>query len=57
VLEFVFADETGQDAVRQAPVVLAALDAAPDPVSGVLVHRTGAAGAAPAGRAVPDRGR
>jgi hypothetical protein len=38
VLEFVFADEQRRDAFRAAPVVRAALDAAPDPVNGVLVH-------------------
>ncbi|MGY1622199.1 hypothetical protein ACI789_08395 [Geodermatophilus sp. SYSU D00965] len=47
VLEFVFADERRRDAFRSAPVVRAALDAAPDPVSGVLVypHRGGGSGA------------
>jgi hypothetical protein len=46
VLEFAFADERLRDAFRQAPVVLAALDAAPDPVNGVLTypHRGGGAG-------------
>ncbi len=46
VLEFVFADERQRDTFRQAPVVLAALDAAPDPVNGVLVypHRGGGSG-------------
>jgi len=46
VLEFTFADERRRDAFRQAPVLLAALDAAPDPVNGVLVypHRGGGAG-------------
>lgn len=46
VLEFTFDDERRRDAFRQAPVVLAALDAAPDPVNGVLVypHRGGGSG-------------
>jgi hypothetical protein len=46
VLEFAFADERLRDAFRQAPVVLAALDAAPDPVNGVLTypHRGGGSG-------------
>jgi hypothetical protein len=47
VLEFTFADERLRDAFRSAPIVLAALDAVPDPVNGVLVypHRGGGAGA------------
>jgi hypothetical protein len=47
VLEFVFADERDRDAFRHLPVVGAALDAAPDPVNGVLVypHRGGGSGA------------
>ncbi|TQN37602.1 hypothetical protein FHU33_4262 [Blastococcus colisei] len=46
VLEFTFDDEPRRDAFREAPVLLAALDAAPDPVNGVLVypHRGGGAG-------------
>ncbi len=46
VLEFAFADERQRDAFRQAPVILAALDAAPDPLNGVLVypHRGGGSG-------------
>jgi len=46
VLEFTFDDERRRDSFRQAPVLLAALDAAPDPVNGVLVypHRGGGAG-------------
>jgi hypothetical protein len=46
VLEVVFADEARRDAFRTAAVVRAALDAAPDPVSGVLVypHRGGGSG-------------
>jgi hypothetical protein len=45
VLEFVFADERRRDAFRQAPLLRAALDAAPDPM-GVVVypHRGGGAG-------------
>jgi hypothetical protein len=46
VLEFAFADERQRDAFRQTPVLLAALDAVPDPVNGVLVypHRGGGSG-------------
>lgn len=46
VLEFTFDDERRRDAFRQVPVVLAALDAAPDPLTGVLVypHRGGGDG-------------
>ena len=46
VLEFTFDDERRRDAFRQTPVLLAALDAAPDPVNGVLVypHRGGGSG-------------
>ena len=47
VLEFVFAEERACDAFRQLPVLRAALDAAPDPVNGVLIypHRGGGSGA------------
>ncbi len=46
VLEFVFDDERRRDAFREAPVLLAALDAAPDPVHGIAVypHRGGGSG-------------
>ena len=46
VLEFVFAEEQRRDVFREAPVLRAALDAVPDPVSGVLVypHRGGGTG-------------
>ena len=46
VLEFTFDDERRRDAFREAPVLLAALDATPDPVRGVLVypHRGGGDG-------------
>ena len=46
VLEFAFTDEQRRDLFRQAPVLLAALDAVPDPVNGVLVypHRGGGSG-------------
>ena len=43
VLEFTFADERRRDAFRQAPVLLAALDAAPDRVL-VYPHRGGGDG-------------
>ncbi|WP_324275987.1 hypothetical protein [Blastococcus brunescens] len=38
VLEFTFDDDRRRDAFREVPVLLAALDAAPDPVNGVLVY-------------------
>jgi hypothetical protein len=46
VLEFAFDEEQRRDLFRQAPVLLAALDAVPDPVNGVLVypHRGGGSG-------------
>jgi hypothetical protein len=46
VLEFAFAEEEQREAFRVLPVVLAALDAVPDPVNGVLVypHRGGGDG-------------
>ena len=46
VLEVVFPEEEQREAFRHAPAVVAALDAAPDPVNGVLVypHRGGGAG-------------
>jgi hypothetical protein len=47
VLEVCFADEQRRDAFRDSPLLRAALDAVPDPVSGVLVypHRGGGTGA------------
>jgi hypothetical protein len=46
VLEFCFGDEQARDRLRSSPVLNAALDAAPDPVNGVLVypHRGGGTG-------------
>ena len=46
VLEFVFDDELARDRFRQHVALLAALDAAPDAVKGVLVypHRGGGSG-------------
>ncbi|MCV2488744.1 hypothetical protein OF117_05160 [Geodermatophilus sp. YIM 151500] len=46
VLEFCFADERARDGFREAAALRAALDAAPDPVAGVLVypHRGGGSG-------------
>jgi hypothetical protein len=46
VLEFCFAEEHLRDAFRDSPLLRAALDAVPDPVSGVLVypHRGGGTG-------------
>ena len=57
VLEFTFADERLRDSFRQAPVLLAALDAAPDPVNGVLVypHRGGGSGSRQPRRPRPVR--
>jgi hypothetical protein len=47
VLEFAFDDEVARDRFRKHAAVMAALDATPDPVNGVLVypHRGGGAGA------------
>lgn len=47
VVEFTFDDEEARDRFRVHPTLLAALDAAPDPVSGAVVypHRGGGAGA------------
>jgi hypothetical protein len=58
VLEFTFDDERRRDAFRQAPVLLAALDAAPDPVNGVLVypHRGGGSGSRQPRRSKPVLG-
>lgn len=39
VFEVVFADEETWEAFRRHPTVQAALDAVPDPVNGLLVHR------------------
>jgi len=46
VLEFAFDDERRRDAFRQSTVLLAALDAVPDPVHGLAVypHRGGGSG-------------
>src|SRR5437870_4147982 len=46
VLELEFDDETAFERFRNAPVVQAALDAVPDPVSGLIVYkgRGGSAG-------------
>jgi hypothetical protein len=49
VLELCFPDEARWEAFRALPGVVAALDAAPDPVNGVLVYR-GRGGGAGAGR-------
>ena len=49
VLEVCFPDEARWEAFRSLPGVRAALDAAPDPVNGVLVYR-GRGGGAGAGR-------
>jgi len=54
VLEVAFSDEQQWAAFRALPSVRAALDAVPDPVNGLLVHR-GRGGAA--GRRVPRRPR
>jgi hypothetical protein len=57
VLEFAFRVEHLRDGFRQAPVLLAALDAAPDPVNGVLVypHRGGGSGSRQPRRPRPVR--
>src|SRR5215469_2625710 len=49
VFEVCFPDEAKWEAFRALPGVVAALDAAPDPVNGVLVYR-GRGGGAGAGR-------
>jgi hypothetical protein len=48
VLELAFEDEERRDAFRNLPAVIAALDAVPDPVNGLLVYpgRGGGSGAA-----------
>jgi hypothetical protein len=58
VVEFTFAEEQRRDAFHRSPVLVAALDAAPDPVDGVLVypHRGGGAGARLPRRPLPVRG-
>ncbi|MGY2065062.1 hypothetical protein [Blastococcus sp. SYSU DS0619] len=58
VLEFVFDEESRRDAFRDSPAVRAALDAAPDPVNGVLVypHRGGGSGSRQPRRPRPLRG-
>jgi hypothetical protein len=47
VFEFAFGDETVRDRFRESAAVRAALDAAPNPLTGVLVypHRGGGSGA------------
>lgn len=54
VFEVAFAEERQWEAFRALPGVQAALDAVPDPVAGLLVHR-GRGGAA--GRSAPRRPR
>ena len=46
VFEFAFPDEVARDRFRNHPAVSAAMDAAPDPVSGALIypHRGGGTG-------------
>jgi hypothetical protein len=58
VLEFVFDEESRRDGFRDSPAVRAALDAAPDPVNGVLVypHRGGGSGSRQPRRPRPLRG-
>lgn len=48
ILEILFDNEQTRDAFRDLPAVIAALDAVPDPVSGLLVYtgRGGGSGAA-----------
>jgi hypothetical protein len=47
VIELEFADEDDRDRFRELPAVIAALDAVPDPVNGLLVYpgRGGGSGA------------
>lgn len=54
VLELVFADEEALERYRNLPAVLAALDAVPDRLSGLLVYRGRGGGA---GASVPRRPR
>jgi len=54
VLELDFADEASFEQFRNLPVVLAALDAVPDPVSGIIVYK-GRGGSA--GRVQPRKPR
>ena len=58
VLEFTFEDERRRDAFRKAPVLLAALDAAREPLACVLVypHRGGVDGIRQPRRPRPARG-
>ncbi|CCG04798.1 hypothetical protein [Blastococcus saxobsidens] len=58
VLEFVFDEETQRDGFRDSAAVRAALDAAPDPVNGVLVypHRGGGSGSRQPRRPHPRAG-
>jgi hypothetical protein len=55
ILELEFSDEESRDRFRDLPAVAAALDAVPDPVSGLLVYpgRGGGAGAGMPRRPVP----
>ncbi|MGH3765844.1 MAG: hypothetical protein ACRDTX_11965 [Pseudonocardiaceae bacterium] len=54
VIELEFIDENERDRFRELPAVCAALDAAPDPVSGVLVYPGRGGGS---GSRVPRRPR
>jgi hypothetical protein len=54
VLEIAFSEEDRRDAFRTLPAVRAALDAVPDPVSGLLVYRGRGGGA---GAGMPRRPR
>jgi len=54
VLELAFEHEDRRDAFRDLPAVLAALDAVPDPVNGLLIYRGRGGGA---GAAMPRRPR
>ncbi len=54
VLELAFLEDESRDAFRDVPAVRAALDAVPDPVSGLLVYRGRGGGA---GAGVPRRPR
>ncbi|MDP5185405.1 hypothetical protein QOZ88_22455 [Blastococcus sp. BMG 814] len=58
VCEFAFDEESRRDGFHDSPAVRAALDAAPDPVNGVLVypHRGGGSGSRQPRRPRPLRG-
>lgn len=58
VLEFTFGDEVARERLRSHPTLTAALDAAPDPMCGVVVypHRGGSTGVRVPRRPRPNMG-